>query len=158
MPRPYHRKVVDEIQEVRASSEYDSSILRVRRGLEEILGDVHVHLAAEPRLNPARLAILMTGRPRYKPLRWSQMTAEEKTKIEDFIPYIGTEDYVKYGDTVVVVCPKAEYEAELRRKAQEAAKASGVDQVAAEFAQQAGLPVNTKWENLGAEHAPRPIT
>jgi len=153
MPR---RQVVESVQEVHVDHEFDSNVLRFRQALGRILGsDTHVHLAAI-RLRPGRLAELAVGRPRYRPLRWSDLTEHQRVQLEDLLPYRGTDDLVMYGDSAVVVCPETEYQVEERRKALRAQRQLEQDLSPARAAQDAGVPIDTAWENIGAEHAPRP--
>ena len=143
------KAVVEHIDEV-LPADYESSILKVRRNLESILGpDVHIHFGRSPQSDAARLSILMTGTPRYRPLRWSELESSQRKALENFIPYVGTDDFVRYGDTVIVTCPKAEWEKELVRKARVAKDADHPSRAAAQFGRETGLPVDTAWDERG---------
>ena len=148
--------IVEQIEEV-LPSDYESSIFKLKKNLQAILGpDVHIHLAASPQLSPARLPSLMSGRPRYRPLRWSELEPGQRKQIENFIPYFGPDDMVRYADTIIVTCPEAEWIAEQRRQANAAAKADGQN-IVAQYRQDvsgSGLRVDTKWDDRGGS-APR---
>lgn len=152
MPRP--KKVVP-VEQFTPDHEFDSNVLRFCRGVKEILGDdVHVHLAAL-RLKPARLAELAVGRPRFAPLRWSGLDETQKKALEDLVPYRGAEDLVMYGDTCVVTCPEAEWNAELRKKATLARRSTEQNLSVAQIERAVGLPIDSRWEEIDAASVPR---
>jgi len=154
MPRP--KKVAPKVQEITSDHEFDSNVLRFQRSLREILGPgIHIHLAAV-KLRPSRLAELAVGRPKFAPLRWSNLTDAQKKALEDLVPYRGAEDLVMYGDTCVVTCPEAEWETEQRRKAQLIQQRAGQDLTVQQLERELGMPVDTKWEELDRGYAPRP--
>lgn len=151
MPRP---KKVPAVQ-ITSDHEFDSSVLRFRRGVQGILDPgTHVHLAAI-RLKPARLAELAVGRPRFTPLRWSSLSPAQVKALEDLVPNRGADDLVMYGDTCVVVCPEAEWQAEQRRKAQLSRQRMEEELSPRRVEREAGIPIDTRWEDFGEEQRPR---
>lgn len=148
--------IVEDLDEV-GPADYESSAFKMRKNLQRVLGnDVHITFGRHPRFDPTRLSMLLVGSPRYTPVRWSGLTESQKKQMEDFIVYYGTDDLVTWGDTVVMTCPEAEWQAELKRKAQVAAKADG-QHIVQQFRQDvsgSGLRVDTKWDDRGGS-APR---
>lgn len=148
--------IVEQIEEV-LPSDYESSVFKLKKNLQSVLGpDVHIHLAASPALSPSRLPMLLAGRPRYRPVRWSELTETQRKKIQDFIVYVGTDDFVRYADTVVVSCPQAEWDAEIKRQAQVAAAAErGVVSQFRQNVSGSGVQISTSWEDMKGATSPR---
>lgn len=150
---PYQRKstrvhdaIVDGVEEVHASNEFDSNVLRFRRAVNAILGqDQFVYLA---RRDSARLSRLATGDLRMQPLRWSGLTAEQARKMEEIVPYRGVDDLVSYGDTVIMTCPLGRQEESTRRKML-AAQANQKEKLsAATLTRETGVRIEDRWEDL----------
>ena len=154
MPRGRPRKVPASVQ-ITSDHEFDSSVLRFRRAVGEVLGSgIHVHLAAV-RLRPARLAELAVGRPRFAPLRWSSLTDTQKKAMEDLVLARGAEDFVMYGDTCVVTCPEAEWEAEQRRKGIQRRQQEEADLSPRQLSREVGLTIDTDIAGYERASAPR---
>lgn len=149
--------VVDDIDEV-LPADYESSILKAKRNIESVLGpDVHVTFVRHPKYDPGRIHQVMSGRPRYTPLTWSALDADQKKRLMTFLPYYGVDDAVTYADTWVMYCPKAEWEKELRRKARAAKEADDQNLIAAKYSRQVGdVRVDQEWGDDRGASPPRP--
>lgn len=153
MGRP--RKVVP-VERSTPDHEFDSNVLRFRRAVGNVLGEgIHVHLAAI-KMRPSRLAELAVGSPKFAPLRWSDLDEPKKKALEALVPYRGADDLVMYGDTCVVTCPEAEWQAELRKKATLARKRMEQDLSVARTQRDVGMPIDDRWEEIDAASVPRP--
>ena len=144
-----------EVESVTPDHEYDSSVLRFCRGVQEVLGDgVHVHLAAI-KMRPSRLAELAVGRPRFTPLRWSEVDETQKKALEALVVYRGPEDFVMYGDTCVVTCAEADWQAEMKRKAKDARQRQDQELSVQRLERETGVPIDTRWEDIDPALVPR---